>query len=104
MVRGLYFPGGEEALTLALAVVCIVLAFIISHYGQDPDDALREALEDAARAARAAPAGGAAPSERNPNFLLKEGGWFAVNSEAARVANFEAAAELVESAFGCSGV
>ena len=71
--------------------------------GQDPDEALCEALKDAARVARAAPAGGAvqdtAPSERNPNLLLKEGGWFAVNSEAARVANFEAAAELVESAF-----
>lgn len=78
--------------------------------GQDADGALRAALADAALPLPSAPTDGAEdavkdahPSERasehNLNLLLKEGGWFGVNSSAERVANFEAAAALLEDAF-----
>ena len=71
--------------------------------GQDADGALRAALEAAeALPLPAPPAAGAEdapPIERDPNLLLKEGGWFGVNPGAERVANFEAAAALVEDAF-----
>ena len=66
--------------------------------GQDADGALRAALEDAALPLPVPPAAGK-EGKRNPNLLLREGGWFGVNPGAERVANFEAAAALVEDAF-----
>ena len=95
-------PDGDPLRRIILAKRRAIDVMRSAGEGETAAQMLDAAIADA-RASKAAQAARAPASrEEGPNDCLTDAGWFGVSAEPERVASFEAAAALIERAFGLS--